>query len=226
MKYKGTLITDASGSLNGVVFSHNTMGAYIRQRVTPTNRNTQAQQQIRGSMANAHAHWLGFPQATRDAWDAYAAGTPITDKLGNTVYLPGRLMFIRDYMLRVPRGLGLPPVVVHTMGLATLTVPTITVTSPVTGTIAFTPTDPWCAKTGGWLRAFVSIAKGTGINWFRGPYTGSVCVQGVTGAPPASPLAFTMPSAFAVGQKCFYRCIATDEEGRLSQEQFRVTVSV
>ena len=226
MKYKGTLITDASGSLAGLTFSHNFAGAYIRQRVTPTNPNSQYQQTVRGAMTNGHVAWLTLPQGTKDAWNAYAYGTPITDKLGQSIKITGRLMFLRDYVLRKMVGLGLPPLVVTTMGLTPLTPPTVTITSPSTGSIAFTNTDAWCTTTGGWLRAFMSRGKGLGTNFFRGPYRSAMSVEGFTGGPPVSPLAFTTPYAVQVGQKVFMRYLATDKEGRLSQEYFQlVTVS-
>lgn len=221
MKYKGTLITDASGSLNGLVFSHNTYGAYIRQRVTPTNPNTPQQQSVRALMANAHVAWLVLAQATKDAWTAYAAGTPIFDNLGNAIHITGRLMFLRDYILRKVAGAPLPPVVVSTMGLTDLTPPTPTVTAPATGSIAYTNTDTWATTTGGWLFIFVSQGKGQGINFFRGPYRFCDYVPGNTAVPPVSPKAITLPWNVQAGQKVFFRLIASDSEGRLSEEQFR-----
>ncbi len=219
MKYKGTLITDASGSLNGLVFAHNTYGAYIRQRVTPTNPNTTAQGLIRAQMANAHVAWLALTQAIKDAWNAYAAGTPLTDKLGNAIHVTGRIMFSRNYLLRKRFSVGLnatPPAV---MGLTPLSQCTLSIAAPNAGSLAFTNTDTWASAATGRLFIFCSMAKGQGINFYRGPYLAAATVEGGV-APPATPKVFTTPFAVTAGQKVFGRVIASDAEGRLSEEQF------
>jgi len=226
MKFKPTLITEASGSMGGLTFSHNTFGAYVRHRVIPTNPNSQDQVAIRLLMPLANAAWLVLPQATKDAWNAYAYGTPIKDKIGASIRIPGRLMFMRDFILRGQAGMIPPPVVVAHMGLADLSPCTIAITAPTTGSLTFDNGDPWATTTGGFLRLFVSRGKGQGVTFCKGPYLQAANVTGATPVPPTSPKAFTMPWAVQAGQKVFGRVIATDAEGRLSAEQFLVDLSV
>jgi hypothetical protein len=216
VKFKSTVLTDTSGSLNGATFSHNTYGYYIRQRVTPTNPASPAQQATRVAMSTGHAAWEALPQATKDAWEAYAQGTPIYDRLGAAIKLTGRLMFLRDYVLRTRDGRALPPTVITDMGLSTLSALVLTATAPASGSLAYQATDDWCVTTGGIL--FIACSRGIspGRSFYQGPYRTCGVVLGNTGAPPASPAAFTLPFNVQAGQKVFFRCIASDYQGRLS----------
>jgi len=221
MKFKGIIGSQHSGSVNGLTFSHNTYGQYVRARVIPTNPNSTRQQLVRTQMQDSHDTWLALPQATKDAWNAYAAQTPIYDRLGNAIHLTGRLMYLRDYVLRHSAGRSGPPVVVKTMGLTQLGYANPAVTAPNAGTVTFDNGVAWAIKTGGFLFGFASRGKGQGINFYRGPYALAVTVVGNTASPPTSPQNFTMPYNVQAGQKVFFRFIATDEEGRLSEESFQ-----
>lgn len=220
MKFKSTVYSSTSGSIAGLTYSHNTYGMYTRGRVIPTNPNSTLQQAIRAQFAPGHIAWLALSQAVKDAWNAYAAGTPITDRLGNSIHLTGRTMFMRDYIVRKANGLGLPPITVTTMGLANLSTCTLTATAPATGSLAYGATDAWCTTTGGFLYIYCSMGKGAGTIYYRGPYRLAATVEGSTASPPASPKAFTLPYNVSAGQKVFCRCIASDAEGRLSEARF------
>lgn len=224
MKFKGTLISEASGSLAGLTFSHNTYGQYIRGRIVPTNPNSDPQVIVRTQMANAHVAWLALPQATKDAWNAYAAGTPISNTLGATIYLTGRVMFLRDYVLRKRFAVDLPATVVETMGLTDVKLCTLAVTAPNVGSLTFDQTDTWATAATGRLFIYCSQGKGVGTNFYRGPYLAAATVEGGV-APPATPKVFTTPYNVQAGQKVFGRVIASDAEGRLSEAQFLVCTS-
>ena len=53
MLFRGTHLTDASGSLSGVTYSHNRGGAYTRNRSIPVNPNTVQQQAVRNAFSSA-----------------------------------------------------------------------------------------------------------------------------------------------------------------------------
>lgn len=225
MKFRPTIGSDLSGSLAGITASHNTSGVYFRVRAVPTNPNSVSQQAVRSAMSNAHVAWLALGQAVKDAWNAYAAGTPVLDRIGASIHLTGRAMYLRDYVLRTIGGATLPPVTVSTMGLSNLTTPVATVTAPATGSIAYTNTDQWAITTGGFLFIFASQGKGVGVNFFKGPYRWCGRVTGNTAVPPTSPAAIGLPFNVQAGQRVFFRCIASDSEGRLSLPAFLFDLS-
>src|SRR5574339_55681 len=100
MKYRGTLITAASGSLNGVVFSHNRGGPYTRARVTPTFPNTTEQQGINGALSYVSALWPFLSQAQRTAWSVYSKAHPRRTVLGDERPIGGRQEFCRTNVIR------------------------------------------------------------------------------------------------------------------------------
>lgn len=61
-----------SGKLGGSVYSRNKGGAYIRAYVKPTNANTQAQINARGSFTSAVTAWHGLTDIQKQAWNAFA----------------------------------------------------------------------------------------------------------------------------------------------------------
>lgn len=94
MKFRSTLLGQASGSLAGTTFSRNRGGAYTRSRAVPVNPNSVAQQAVRAYFAAAAANWRTLTGAQRTAWDDYAAGTPRTNPMGDTIYLTGAQWYI------------------------------------------------------------------------------------------------------------------------------------
>ena len=83
MKFKGTLIGEASGSIASLTFSHNRGGQYVRQRTIPTNPNTVFQQAIRSLVSELTSRWQNtLTEAQRAAWDQYAVQVPLLDPLG------------------------------------------------------------------------------------------------------------------------------------------------
>lgn len=54
--------------------------SYARQLVTPSNPNTEAQQDVRGVFAYLNELWKLLPSAVQEVWAAYARGKPFTDR--------------------------------------------------------------------------------------------------------------------------------------------------
>lgn len=86
-----------SGSTGGVTASRNRYGQYLRNRTVPVNPNSSRQQIARAAFATASQLWKGLSQAQRNAWAAYADGTPVLNKLGESVILSGNAMFTRTF---------------------------------------------------------------------------------------------------------------------------------
>lgn len=84
----GPVVSDASGKSAGTVFSKWRTRPYIRRLVTPGNPNTSAQQEIRNAFKLQTKRFLRFNSDLAEAWRAFAAGKPLTDRsafIGATV---------------------------------------------------------------------------------------------------------------------------------------------
>jgi hypothetical protein len=88
IKY-GHLISEARGKLNGSVFSRNTYGAYMRQKVSPIQPRTARQQQVRQSLAAIASSWRDLTQTQRDGWNALAQQVTRINVFGDNVPLSG-----------------------------------------------------------------------------------------------------------------------------------------
>ncbi len=64
----GNMITDMRGSQGGSTFSRNTFANYIRNKTSPVNPNTVAQQLVRNRLAAMSQSWGGLTAAQRTAW--------------------------------------------------------------------------------------------------------------------------------------------------------------
>jgi hypothetical protein len=84
MKIKwGALVTDGSGKLGGHVASSNSSGSYLRTKVTPTNRNTEAQTEVRGRLSAISSAWKGLSEAAVKAWNSAVSDFSSTDIFGD-----------------------------------------------------------------------------------------------------------------------------------------------
>lgn len=92
----GGVVQDARGKQNGLVYSKNGSGSYVRRKVTPVNPQTPAQQNVRSTLATLSQHWSGLlTDAQRAAWTLFAKTYPITDIFGASVTLNGLNMYVR-----------------------------------------------------------------------------------------------------------------------------------
>lgn len=226
MKFKGTIVGPASGSLAGITASHNRGGQYFRRRAVPTNPNTLQQQQVRSWFANAQAAWNGTLTALqRQAWDTYALNTPVTNPMGDEVNAGGKGMFTRGYVPRLQASLSIVAAGPSTYGLPPFTAPGITSLTASTGImiVTFTNTDSWAIAVGGALLVYMSRPVGASINSFKGPYRFAGKVAGAV-SPPTSPQNITAPFPCVAGQKVFVRFIAITPDARVSPD-FRTSIT-
>lgn len=87
---------DIRGKLGNTVFSRNKGGAILRQKVTPNNPQTPAQQAVRQNFGQNSKAWSGtLTQGQRDAWTAFAAANPVRNVFGNSITLTGLAMYNR-----------------------------------------------------------------------------------------------------------------------------------
>lgn len=219
MKFKGTIIGEASGSYASNTFSHNRGGQYIRQRAIPVNPNTTFQQTVRNAMRTLSTRWNStLTQAQRDAWNIYALNVLIPDSLGEPRNVGGLGMYNRSNTPRLQAGKTLIDAAPTIFDLGTLTAPTIASnTPPTTISLAFTNTDAWANEVGGHMFVSVSRPNNPGISYFKGPYRLALTVNGAV-VPPTSPVAVTAPFPFAVGNRVFLAIRASRVDGRLTSQ--------
>lgn len=86
----GALVTDARGKLDGIVYSKNQFGAYVRTKVTPVNPNSLRQTEVRNNLSLNSKAWSNvLNDSQRAGWKALAENNPVTDIFGNSQVLTG-----------------------------------------------------------------------------------------------------------------------------------------
>lgn len=218
MKFKGTVIGEASGSLASVTFSHNRGGQYTRQRAIPVNPGSSFQQVIRNTVATLTSGWQGIlTAAQRAAWDVYAEQVLIADTLGEPRNIGGLGQYVRCNVPRIQASVARLDDAPTTYNLGSFTNPTIAALTASTDilTLAFTNTDAWASAVGGYMYVYMSRPMNASINYFKGPYRFAAKVSGAA-TPPTSPASITAPFPFAVGNKVAIQLRVQQVDGRLS----------
>lgn len=96
MKVKfGMIVTDGSGKLGGQVMSSNRGGKYIRTKVTPSNPQTVAQQNVRAIFSSLSTAWAGLTEAQRLSWNGAVADYSTTDIFGDLKNPSGFNLFMK-----------------------------------------------------------------------------------------------------------------------------------
>lgn len=89
------LISEMRNKLNGSVFARNRGGAYLRNKVTPTNPQTLAQVQARSLLTQFSQSWRSLTQAQRDSFSSVVDQWARTDIFGDVVNPSGSSLYIR-----------------------------------------------------------------------------------------------------------------------------------
>jgi hypothetical protein len=159
VKY-GAVISDSRGSVEGITFSRNRFGGFVRKRQVPRLQQTRYTQPVRSAIATLARRWFGvLTQLQRNGWIALAAANPVTDVFGNLHTLTGEQFYIRVNQIRRQAGLGFvdsAPADQVVTGLDTLSV---SATAPATLSISFT-SSPLAAGHRLYLFATPSLSPG------------------------------------------------------------------
>lgn len=122
----GAIATDARGKIAGVVYSKNAAGAYIRQKVSPTQSLTTRRGLVRARMTNLSKYWSAtLTPAQVLAWNAFSKNNPVTDVFGRTQTLSGIQTFCRLNAQILNVGgtqIDDPPASLTIQGITTITV--------------------------------------------------------------------------------------------------------
>lgn len=90
------LMVDGRGKQGGQVASKNRFGPYLRNKVTPVNRNTSFQAAVRAAFGSFASGWSGtLSEAERQSWMAFSALNPFTNIFGDKRFLTGQNSYIQ-----------------------------------------------------------------------------------------------------------------------------------
>ena len=87
------LVSAARGKVGGNVFSANKAGAFVRTYVKPTNRNTIAQQYVRGLFGTLSSSWRNIAVIYQRQWSNIAVQYPYMNRLGDMATYSGQQLY-------------------------------------------------------------------------------------------------------------------------------------
>ncbi|GAH72801.1 unnamed protein product, partial [marine sediment metagenome] len=89
-------VADIRGSIGGITYSRSAAGLIARNRVKPVNPRSSRQVSARARISVLTERWNGtVTEQQRADWRTHAAGTPGTNKLGQTITLSGLDHYVR-----------------------------------------------------------------------------------------------------------------------------------
>jgi len=182
---KSALVSAISGKIGGMVGARNRYGAYLRNWVKPVNPNTSRQQDVRALMGQANIAWAALTDQVRSDWNTYAAAVPWQNRIGDTIYLTGKTMYVRTYVARLMAGLEMVAAAPSTLTLPSAPEVVLTATASTHVVSAtWTATQYWTGV-GGALSLYCSkVVAPTVLFIPQGSLLGSVLGAET---PPASP---------------------------------------
>ena len=219
MIFRPLLGTDLSGSVGGIVASHNRGGPYFRNRAIPVNPNTPQQQAVRGFLATLTSLWNDTLTAVqRAAWDLYALNVPLPNAIGEPRNVGGLPMYIRSNVPRLQVALPRVDDAPIIFNLGDFTNPSFDtfVAAVETYNVNFTPADAWANEDDSAMLLSSSRPQNPTINFFKGPYRADAPILGVAAGPPATPVVTLAAFPFGVGNRVFVTARITRADGRLS----------
>lgn len=116
----GTSAGELSGKSGGSVFARNMGGTYVRGWARPSGL-TPAQVNARARLSLYSQAWQALTQGARDAWNLYAASTPVAGRFGQNINISGFDFYVKTGTLMMLPTPDLDPATVtapNTPGLA------------------------------------------------------------------------------------------------------------
>lgn len=206
IKYSA-LVSDVRNKLNGSVLSKNRYGNYIRNKTTPVNPQTTAQQNARAALAANSQAWAGLTEAQRLSWKALAAELPFTDIFGDSKILAANALYNKLNGNLEKIGTASVPSAPAKIAVPSVNLTQITVTQTAGAVTALDVTvDPATIPEGFELVIYGTPAIGAGRNFVKNQFR----FLGVAPAPAAGvidlePLWNTRFGGADTNQKVFIR---------------------
>lgn len=222
VKYGGG-VTQMSGRIGGDVHARNSTSNYIRAGTKPINPNTARQIVVRSLVAELTARWGATLTAVqRTAWNLYAASVAMKNRLAETIYLSGFNHYVRSNVFRMQGGMAVVdagPVIFELPAHdPAFNVSISEATQQITTT--YDDTMDWNNETGGGLWCYMGSPQNAQRSFFNGPWRYCGGLNGVTGAPPASPQVLACSFVASEGQHIWVSARLFRADGRLSEKFF------
>ncbi len=231
MLFKALLGAELSGSVGGIVASHNKGGTYFRIRAIPTNPNTPQQQTVRNAFSLLSTQWFNvLTAAQRVAWELYAFNVKVLNRIGEQVNISGLSMFVRNNTARNAGNAGqvldAPTDFTNSVFLSQLPSNATAAAQTVDFNFSNNPlVAPWANEANSFLLTYLSRPQNLSIKFFKGPYRFAGFLQGDP-IPPVPPFVANAPFAFVAGQKLFWRQVITQADGRISDDSRGEVIAV
>lgn len=217
------MVTALSGSLDGLVASHNRGGPYFRNRVVPVDPQTARQINCRDAFTQLNTWWKDeLTPAERASWIPYATATPETNAIGSRHTLSPWAAFCRHSYVRAqvieqlgysihmarsaptdPPGLAGPAYALLNADNASLDV-------------YWTSATNWEVEDEQGILIYASQAIAPTINFFKGPFQLRAMITGDEDTPPTSPTNVPLGFTLTAGQKAFFRLRWSSNSGPTS----------
>lgn len=231
MKFLPLLGTSLSGSVGGLTASRNRGGAYFKQKPLPINPNTEAQVAVRNAMRNALFVWrTDLTDAQREAWAVYAANTPVTNNIGQTILLSALNMFVRSNIPRKQwtlQAIKDAPTIYDLGSFKEVGVQAATIAT--FGMIVDIPGNSiWNDQPLSALGLYVSRPFDPTVTSFNGSYQFAGMVEGDDTSPPSTESFQNVPfsGAWVTGNRVFFKVNISWGDGRYSNSQIGSSIIV
>tara|TARA_R100001244_G_C5168239_1_gene131509 strand:+ start:2150 stop:2836 length:687 start_codon:yes stop_codon:yes gene_type:complete len=135
----GNGVAEIRGSIAGNVYSRGSYGAYIRNKVTPRNPNTTAQQLSRTRLSEVSQTWASLSAAQRLQWNTQSPNFANTNIFGDSQSLTGFNLFgkLNKNILEVNGSvINVPPTLAAVTNLTSLSVVADTTAGTMSATFA------------------------------------------------------------------------------------------
>lgn len=205
----GPVVAEARGSVAGTTYSRNTYGPYMRNKASPVQPQSPNQVAQRASFTAMTQRWRDtLSAAQRDAWNDYAAQTPLVDAFGNKIQLKGNAMYVRfnalwDRIGETPVDDG--PV---TPGEAPML--DCTLAGDTTNGIQLTAYSPLLLTADRILILQCAATVAQSRNFYNGPFSMSTYQPGDV----VLPYTIIAPANVAIGERWFFQIRAFVSDGR------------
>lgn len=200
---------ELSGSIRGVVYSHNKGGAYARGRTIPTNPTSVKQSAARSIFATLSSQWSTLTAGQRADWELWAGLNPVVNRLGQSFLRTGQQAFVGLNSRLLQAGTTAVLTCPATTAPGDLLTLVVTATAPTGISAAFT-TTPLAA--GHRLLLWGTLPASAGTNKNRRQSR----LIGYTAAAAATPAVFVSPYPAVVGNVSNFWAQVMDAAGQVS----------
>jgi len=130
-KFNSLVFNEVSGKMGAIVLGKN---GVARQRITPKDPKTAAQQAVRNGFTNGSAAWKGLTSTQQMGWSVIAKQITLTNAVGKQYNPTGRTLYLSCYQNLRAVAMPAPTTAPYSLPVVpTVTGFTATVTGPTSG---------------------------------------------------------------------------------------------